>query len=468
MSKIRTVVDSNGVRYDLIGVLGRGGQGAVYAVKGGRLAVKLIAGGNQINREKLRNQLMHVRRLPLQELALAKPLEMLRPPYTGYVMELLTGMIPLKAIVFPPKGISPSKEWYISSGGLRRRLLLLGRTANLLAQLHAKGLAYSDPSLANIFISKDCEAHEVWLIDTDNLQYESTPRKERHGVFTPGYGAPELVAGKSGVTTLTDVYAFAVLAFHCLTLAHPFIGNMVDNGEPDLEEQAFAGLLPWIDDPDDDRNRAHFGIPRHWILSSRLVETFAQTFCSGRVDPKARPSITEWMERLYAAADATITCPSCSASYFFTQPQCPWGCGATRPDFATAVFHLWDPHFGPEGGVLTKPKAEKSQPVLVGHGAVSDGQTFLITRRLAFGITSGLVNEPVVSVTLSGDRIKLKSLDGNTYVLISPSGKQKTEIDQREKALRIVERQESWRLHFGDESTLHRVVSFELRKGDGA
>ena len=40
-------MDQNGVRYELGELLGRGGQGAVYAVKGGRLAVKLVAGRGQ-------------------------------------------------------------------------------------------------------------------------------------------------------------------------------------------------------------------------------------------------------------------------------------------------------------------------------------------------------------------------------------------------------------------------------------
>jgi DNA-binding helix-hairpin-helix protein with protein kinase domain len=38
----RQVVDVNGTRYALGRQLGRGGQGAVYEVEGGRLAAKLV------------------------------------------------------------------------------------------------------------------------------------------------------------------------------------------------------------------------------------------------------------------------------------------------------------------------------------------------------------------------------------------------------------------------------------------
>jgi DNA-binding helix-hairpin-helix protein with protein kinase domain len=464
MRPIKTVTDQNGVRYELTALLGRGGQGAVYAIKGGRLAVKILTDGNQARRERLRNQLTHVRRLPLRDLALAKPLEMLRPPHTGYVMELLTDMVPIKTLMVPKKGEAPSIEWYIEGGGLRKRLLVLGRAAHLISQLHGKGLVFSDPSPANIFISKARDNQEVWMIDTDNLQYESSPCA---AFFTPGYGAPELLSNASGVTTLTDAFSFAVIAFQALSLAHPFIGDMVNDGDPELEDQAFAGKLPWIDDPEDDSNRATFGVPRQWVLSPRLMDAFYLAFGPGRSDPTVRPGASEWADRLYGAADATIECPACSGSFYFTQPHCPW-CERARPSFVTAVFHLWDPEFGPQGGILAKPKGETMRPVLAGHGAVSAGRAFVITRRLAFGQLSGPSGEPVVSVTLSGQGITLKSLDGNVYPLFSPTGSQKTEIGDREKTIRLEERQGSWRLHFGPNDALHRVMSFELRKGMNA
>lgn len=464
MSAIKTVTDRNGVRYELAEMLGRGGQGAVYAVKGGRLAAKIMAGGNQTDRDQLRNQLMHVRRLPLNDLALAKPLEVLRPPQTGYIMELLTGMVPIKSLLSPQKGQPSSVEWYVSGGGLRRRLLLLGRAGQVMAQLHGRGLVYSDPSPTNIFISKSLDAYEIRFIDTDNLRYESTPLRRSRDVFTPGFGAAELVTGKSGVTTLTDVYAFAILAFQTLALVHPFIGDLVDNGEPELEELAFTGKLTWIEDPEDDRNSTTFGIPRQWVLSPRLLETFRQTFGPGRTKPILRPGAEEWAERLFAAADASIRCTECSSTYFFTQPSCPW-CDNPRPNFVITHFYLWAPDCGPQGGIVTKPKEDKNHPVRMGHGVVSDGETFLVCRRHAFGNSKGPVTEPVLSVTLAGAHIKLRSLDGGTYQLFSPSGSKKTEIDNLERSLKIEEGRVSWRLHFGGSDTIHRVLEFELRRG---
>ena len=463
MSDSRFVVDANGARYELGALLGCGGQGAVYAVKGGRLAVKIIDAGDAGQRDRLRRQLAYVRRLPLQEMALARPIEMLRPPHTGYVMELLTGMTPIKSLMTPPRGTKSMVEWYLQSGGLRRRLLVLARAAHVMAQIHGKGLAYSDPSPANIFISEDQSLAVVWFIDTDNLRYESSPSVNT-GIYTPGFGAPEIVCGRSGVNTLTDAHALAVIAFQTLTLAHPFIGDLVNDGDPELEEQAFAGTLPWIDDADDGRNRANFGVPRDLVLSQRLRNGFDRTFGKGRVMPTARTGASEWAERLYAAADLTIPCAACGGSYYVTCRSCPW-CEAARPTFVAVLIQLWDPKYGPEGGILHKPQSSGLRPVRVGQAALTDVRELNITRRLAFGQTDAGCDDSVVAVTLSSSVVKLKSCDGCEYTLMSASGGRSTTVSDREQSMDLAVGHASWRLHFGDPNTLHRVATFEIYSG---
>jgi DNA-binding helix-hairpin-helix protein with protein kinase domain len=410
----------------------------------------------------MRNQLIHVRRLPLGELSIAKPLEMLRQPHTGYVMELLTGMIPIKHLLSPPTGQVPNVEWYLRSGGLRQRLVLLGRVAHILSQLHGKGLAYSDPSPANIFISEDPSCSEVWLIDTDNLRYESAPGPLA-AVCTPGYGAPELVQNQSGVTTLTDAYSFAIIAFQVLTLAHPFIGDLVNSGEPELEERAFSGHLPWIEDTEDTSNRASFGIPRKWVLSPRLEEAFRMTFCDGRLTPSARPGVSEWAHRLLAAADATLSCKSCDGSFYFNQAHCPW-CDTPRPAYGVADFHLWDPTAG-EGGVIKKPLQGSNMPKVVARSVLTSSKPFTITRRLAFGQMGPGAEEPVLKVLLNNAKLSLNSLDGNRYQIDLPSGGAQATISEKPRNLTLGEGQTLLNLHFGDKSCLHRVLHLNLKRG---
>ena len=158
-------------------------------------------------------------------------------------MELLDGMIPVKRLAVPPAG-ADMLEWYGETGGQARRLRLLARAADALAQLHARGLVYADPSPGNVLMSEEERYSEVRLVDVDFLQSESVVLES---AATPGYAAPEVLIQRSGVTGTSDAFAFAVIAFEVLALTHPFLGDQVHLGEVEMLERAYAGELPWID-----------------------------------------------------------------------------------------------------------------------------------------------------------------------------------------------------------------------------
>ncbi|WP_052518789.1 protein kinase domain-containing protein [Archangium violaceum] len=480
----RQVVDMNGMRYRLGRQLGQGGQGAVFEVEGGKLAAKLVFDRSASRRDRLRNQLLQVKRLALGDLELARPLEMLRNPHVGYVMELLTGMVPLKRLTHLPREELSLTQWYLSGGGLRRRLRLLARTADLLSQLHGKGLVYSDPSPHNIFVSAAPDGHELRLIDADNLHYQSPSATT--GIYTPGYGAPELVRGLRGVDTLTDAHAFAVIAFQTLAQVHPLLGDTVTEGEPEQEEAALRGEFPWIDHPEDERNRSSLGIPRDVVLSPRLKELCQHTFGRGLTDRLARPGLSTWAERLHAAADATLGCPGCGGTYYVTASACPW-CDSAKPAYVLASFLLSDPVVISCGACRTGytveeaecPRCRTPRPEGVNRTSLVRGpdpgrkrqaqavlteQTpLVITERLATGHIGRGSNAPRLEVRLQGRRLWLKSLDGSVYPLSSKSGTRSNQVGEQAVDFPLEAGQGSWRLHLGKLEQLHRIVGFELR-----
>ena len=259
----KCLTDEHGTVYELDRKLGEGGQGKVYSVKNGRYAIKVLQQANQSQREGLRRQIRSVQRLTqldLKGLNIARPIALLKEPRLGYVMELLTGMEPLSNLIPTPlqfsREIDNLGEWYLQGGGLGRRLKLLAKCAEIFSKLHAKGLVYGDPSPNNIFISSSNNSEEVWLIDSDNLRSEDSAIASR--LRTTPYAAPEIELGISGTNTLTDAHAFAVIAFQTLSFAHPLMGDLVENGDPEIINQAVQGKLPWVDDPKDDRNRSIF------------------------------------------------------------------------------------------------------------------------------------------------------------------------------------------------------------------
>lgn len=370
------LVDQYGNQHRLGSELARGGQGVVYRTGDTDLAIKqpLGADGEPDRTSDLQQHFQNVRCLPLPpRIPISLPLAVLRRPEPGYVMKLLSDMVPFGT--FELNGDSretlaaePVPGWlagikdkntalplmhYAQSGSTKRRLLALAKAAAILARLHAGGLVYGDISTNNCFMGEG-DSSDVWLIDADNLRFELV--QGGNSVYTPRYGAPEIVQGTDRARPRTDTWAFAVMAFETLALVHPFIGQKVLNpdegdggwdaepvaeGAPvDLDEQAYAGYLPFVDDENNDSNRALSGLPRGLVLTAQLAKLFQEAFGAGRTKPWRRPAMAYWALELMRAHDLSVSCPACSMSYLKDHSSCPY-CGTSRPALAIAKTNRW-------------------------------------------------------------------------------------------------------------------------------
>jgi len=456
MREIRhKVVGELGNVYELDRELGRGGQGIVFAIKNGRHAVKILLDRSPIKRTQLSRQLKHVQILfDIRNLAIAKPLEILKEPNLGYVMELLTDMVPINQLINIPKNTNCLVEWYLQGGGLRRRLLLLAHCAEILSQLHGKGLVYGDPSPNNIFISSDINNHEVIrLIDADNLQYESNLSSINY--YTPEFGAPELITGKSGVNTLTDAHAFAVIAFKALRLNHPLMGDMVNDGEPELETQALEGKLPWIDHTEDHRNSTNNGFPGDIVFSYKLKELCQKHFQIGLREPTKRPGIAQWTKNLYEAADFTIHCPGCYSTYYATRKTCPW-CNRPRPTYILVRVLKCDP----------AEKIDFKQTPLQ-HLALALSHPIIITNRISTGRIEANSHNSNIEIIFEEGKVKVRSLERQCFWLTSTRTNTKKEVQDKWLIFSPVKEttSEIWILHFGNLDQSHRCAIFQLVSG---
>jgi serine/threonine protein kinase len=370
------LADQYGNQHQLGEELARGGQGVVYRTGDADLAIKQPLGpdGEPDRSADLQQRFQGVRCLPLPpRIPLSLPLAVLRDPEPGYVMKLLSDMSPFSAFELGgdqrevlaseslPTWLAGIKDkntalplvHYAKSGSTKRRLLALAKAAAVLGRLHAAGLVYGDISPNNCFMGSDASL-DVWLIDADNLRFELM--QGGSSVFTPRYGAPEIVKGTDRARPRTDAWAFAVMAFETLALVHPFIGKRVldpdeddggwdaepvaDGAPTDLDEQAYTGYLPFVDDENDDSNRAVSGLPRGLVLTPNLAKLFQETFGAGRTKPWRRPAMAFWAQELTRAHDLSIACSTCSMSYQKDHTNCPY-CAASRPAFATATTDRW-------------------------------------------------------------------------------------------------------------------------------
>lgn len=454
----KLVNDEHGTVYEIDKKLGEGGQGAVYSVKNGRYAVKILQKVNQPRRESLRRQIKFVRQLDLNRINIARPIALLKEPQVGYVMELLTEMKPLSNLIpthHQLEKINNLATWYLENGDLRHRLKILAKSANILSQLHAKGLVYGDPSPNNIFISSDNRLEEVWLIDSDNLRYEDSAHTSKFG--TMFYAAPEIEMNQSGANTLTDAHAFAVIAFEVLSLVHPLKGDLVEYGEPTLIEQAVQGKLPWIDNPEDDRNRSSYGFPRDMVLSPSLKKLCAKTFSEGLTNPIKRPGINQWVEKLYSASDYLLQCQYCKSTFYGNNKLCPW-CDSPRPKFIQLAIYQWDPQY------LNK------QPTLQ-VVTLQVNQSIELTRRVTQGWIENQDSQSCIRIEAKQESVDIniivQSLDENSYLLTS-NGRENIEVEVSNRPKRFPLdplRFGSWFLHFGSLNRPHRVAKFNLVMG---
>lgn len=432
------VTDRNGTVYTLSGCLGQGGQGSVWKTQFPDRVVKLLSRRDQA--EGLRHRLSYVRMLPIADLPVARPLQLLRPPHVGYVATLLRDMVPLSALCVPPGGEAVA-DWYWRTGGLRRRLRLLAHLGEVFAELHGKGLAYVDVSPGNLFVSGPVEHEEAWLIDADNLRHDSALEG---AVFTPGYGAPEVISGQSGPTTLSDAWGFAVVVVQALALVHPFCGDAVNQGPPELEEQAFEARLPWVGHRTENSNRATHGVPLDMVMGKRLLELASRTF--ENVSPLARPGVSAWVEALHATADQCALCAGCSSTFLANAAECPW-CGEPRPKLQQLAIERWEPGHGVVEGLVP-----------VARLALGD-QPLPLTRRVTRGQVGpgARLSDGVLTPVEGGIQVQMTGIEA----CLTRQGAGVQPIPLEAGRPRILPRRDprgGWLLHLGPLDTPHRVL----------
>lgn len=351
-SVLQFVTDENGQKHYLQEKIGQGGQGAVWKTADPNVIIKMkvnpVTGESIVDEkeyDKYRAELDEVRILDWPKgVNIAKVASILQKPYCGYTMRMLGDMKPIKYWIRSFGKTTVPPKFYRETGGLRSRLIILTKAAEIFAKLNYHSIVYADLSPENLFVSSTHQSSNVWLIDADNMRYYFDMSKQ---VYTPGYGAPEVAAG--GINTLaSDAYTFAILAHEVLTLNSPFAGAMQqnadddwDDGWDDTEEESDTEdtYIPWIYDETDTGNSVPYGMgmSSNIVFTEGLRKLFARTFSrEGQMNPDSRPSMREWFEELRHAQDLVITCEHCGNSYYIRSQKktvCPI-CNKKRERFA--------------------------------------------------------------------------------------------------------------------------------------
>lgn len=435
MDTITNIVDSYNVSYDVLSRIGEGSQGETFLLKDKNYIAKLFKG--TINTTELKSKIGFLINLGLDKRYYSVPLQEIVSPRSGYISEFASGMMPLGKLQAPGKGEGEDfSEWYVSTGGLLKRYGVLIKLAMAIRALHAKGLIYCDLSPSNVFISEDPRKHNVFLIDMDNLRYKTSIV---HNIYTPFYGAPEVIKNFAPNTAMSDCYSFAVIAYELLAFNHPLIGDLVTDGEPEMEEKAVQGELPWVEDSKDDSNARSTGFPSEFFIASTLQKLFHRTFEEGLKDPMKRPSIGEWVDALNDGLNELLSCKDCGTHYPYRNTRhCPF-CNH-EPEVAIPIkIQRWENVEYYDAASNEVKNHFELQPVVLDELFIDENTTKYIK---AFHLLSIFddYDTPIAQVSIEplseGARLRVKPLNDFTIMFKIPDLKLEQTFDE-EKTFRF-------------------------------
>jgi serine/threonine protein kinase len=218
-------------RYEILGLLGKGGMGCVYKVKdrrqGGKVlaAKELRAGG--LSEEKMQEALAQFRtearilmRLSHQNLPKVYDYFSIRDRHY-IIMEYIAGST-LDELLEARQG-KPVDEQLALSWALQ-----ICRAMHFLSVQKPRPIVFRDLKPSNIMIARD---GRVKLIDFGIARFFKEEKREDTYVYgTPGYAAPEQY-GSGQTDVRSDIFSLGATLHHCLTGRNPS-ENPLDFPEP--------------------------------------------------------------------------------------------------------------------------------------------------------------------------------------------------------------------------------------------
>ena len=179
--------------------------------------------------------------------------------------------------------------------------VMLYELLNIIKKLHEQNIVIGDLNECNILFDKN---YNVYIIDTDSWSVG----KNKCTVAMELFKDPKMKKGN--FTNETDWYAFAVLAFKCLTRIHPFGGNM----SPDVPilERIEKGMSV-IDNKNVTIPKA---LCKGWdFLSPQLIKDFKDIFNHGKRFPIDK-SLKDFIDNL-------VLCKKHKDYYYSLYSGCP-------------------------------------------------------------------------------------------------------------------------------------------------
>ncbi len=329
-------------RYEVLGLLGKGGMGCVYKVadrmRGGkRFAAKELQAG-RLSAEKLREALDQFRtearilmRLSHQNLPKVYDYFSMRERHY-IIMEYIRGRT-LEDLLNARRG-KPVDEQLALSWALQ-----ICRAMHFLSVQKPRPIVFRDLKPSNVMITRD---GKVKLIDFGIARFFKEDKSEDTYVYgTPGYAAPEQY-GSGQTDVRSDVFSLGATLHHCLTGRNPS-ENPLDFPDPKALNPKIsretAGIIRKALEPDMDRR---------YQSASEMKQAIQKVMLESGVKGKGARKL------IFARAGKVIKLPWWKKTSWVSVPVMALGCTGTTGVLSSD--DLWikpkPGSFGPEAARL--------------------------------------------------------------------------------------------------------------------
>jgi DNA-binding helix-hairpin-helix protein with protein kinase domain len=316
--------DSQGRAIRLGTLVGRGGEGAVFAVEGAPSLAAKIYHQLPLGKDDIDKLLAVVARRSLQlESIAAWPQSVL---YRGRHREPCGILLPRVADSYHLHELygTSNRRRHFPEAQWHHLVLAARNVAAAFASLHAIGVIVGDVNQGNLLVDRQMR---VQFIDCDSFQVMHDGKTFVCPVGTPHFTPAELQSKKLREVPRAanhDRFGLAVLLFHLLFVGrHPFAGRYYGSGELNIEKAIAERRFAFSKD----KASTLVEPPPASLLLDDLPQSigalFEQAF-RGRPDD-ARPTAEQWVTQLEGLLRQRRTCSYDPAHvYFSALAECPW------------------------------------------------------------------------------------------------------------------------------------------------
>jgi DNA-binding helix-hairpin-helix protein with protein kinase domain len=318
------LVNSRGEEIRLGEIVGKGGEGSVYALESDDRFVAKLYHQRPLSADTFSKlQAMIERGSDTLSAISAWPTELLHDPRSRDALGILMPNVSAAKQLHELYGTANRKR-HFSEARWHHMVLAARNVAAAFESMHASGIVVGDVNQGNLMVDTNmC----VRFIDCDSFQIESNGHLFHCPVGTPHFTPPELQSQKLRDVPRTpnhDAFGLAIMIFHLLFVGrHPFAGRFHGPGELTIEKAIAERRFAFS------QNAAETQVtppPASLLVTDlppSIADLFEQAFRAN--DDDARPTAHTWVEQLEALIKQRRPCSFDPAHiYYSALRSCPW------------------------------------------------------------------------------------------------------------------------------------------------